>query len=79
MQVEILPAVPLPGGVKVVPIGIGIKPLMAVCKDLGASPSLATNFTEGRQIQAGCTCPENRIGLNPRSERYRRLPSNLNP
>jgi len=35
-------------------------------------------FTEGRQIQAGCACPENRTGLNPGSEHYRRLPPNLN-
>jgi hypothetical protein len=35
-------------------------------------------FTEGRQIQAGCTCPENRAGLKPGSEHYRRLPPNLN-
>jgi len=62
----------LPGGVKVA--RRPVKPLVAVCKDLGASPSLAANFTEGRQIQAGYTCPENRIGSNPRSERYRRLP-----
>jgi hypothetical protein len=30
---------------------------------VGASPTLAANliFTEGRQIKAGCACPENRI------------------
>ena len=33
-----------------------------------------SHLPEGRQIQAGCTCPENRIGLAPRSEHYRRLP-----
>ena len=26
--------------------------------------SLSSQFTEGRQIQAGCTCPENRIGAS---------------
>ena len=67
MQVRILPAAPLPGGVKVA--RRPVKP-----RGVGASPTLAANFTEGRQIEAGCACPENRIGSNPRSERYRRPP-----
>ena len=67
MQVKILPAAPLPGGVKVA--RRFVKP-----HGVGASPTLAASFTEGRQIQAGCACPENRIGSNPRSERYRRPP-----
>jgi hypothetical protein len=49
-------AILLPDGVKAA--RRPVKPLVAVCKDLGASPSLAANFTEGRQIQAGCACLE---------------------
>ena len=43
MQVRMLPAVPLPGGVKVA--RRFVKPHV-----VGASPTLAANFTEGRQI-----------------------------
>ena len=42
MQVGILSAAPLPGGVKVA--RRPVKPLVAVRKDLGASPSLAAIF-----------------------------------
>ena len=64
MQVELLPAAPafarlrpgepLPGSVKVA--RRPVKPC-----GVGASPTLAA-ILEGRQIQAGCTCFENRTG-----------------
>ena len=43
MQVELLPAAPLPGSVKVA--RRPVKPF-----GVGASPTLAANFVEGRQI-----------------------------
>src|SRR6266516_2236592 len=87
MQVEFLPAAPLPGGVKVA--RRSVKPFVLVrvqvwqpisgCnvssrrafarghpprkeEDAGASPAALT--ISGRQIKAGCTCLENRIGTH---------------
>ena len=86
MQVEILPAAPLPGSVKVAQRPV--KPLVLVrvqvwqpfqgvmsvadglvrieegaCARLRCNSCHPDHLTEGRQIQAGCTCPENRIGI----------------
>src|SRR5271157_3028232 len=72
MQVEILPAAPLPGGVKVArrPVKPG---------GVGASPTLAANliWKAGRYKLAA---PVSKTGsASPRSEHYRRLPPFLNP
>src|SRR5215510_14082340 len=55
MQVGILPAAPLPDSVKVA--RRPVKPLVLVRVQVWQP------FLEGRQIQAGCTCLENRIGI----------------
>ena len=49
MQVRILPAVPLPGGVKVVPIAIGIKPLVLV-RVQAWQPAFASRLRLGKPI-----------------------------
>jgi hypothetical protein len=63
MQVRILPAAPLPGGVKVA--RRFVKP-----RGVGASPTLAANFTEGRQVlahwhRAGCCLSRKQDRLKP--------------
>ena len=66
MQVELLPAAPLPGGVKVA--RRFVKP-----HGVGASPTLAANLRKAGRYKLAA--PVSKIGsASPRSERYRRLP-----
>lgn len=66
MQVEILPAAPLPGGVKVA--RRPVKPF-----GVGASPTLAANFWKAGRYKLAA--PVLKTGsASPRSEHYRRLP-----
>src|SRR5882724_4655957 len=71
MQVELLPAAPLPGGVKVA--RRFVKP-----HGVGASPTLAANFWKAGRYKLAA--PVSKTGsASPRSERYRRLPPTINP
>ena len=66
MQVGILPAAPLPGGVKVA--RRFVKP-----HGVGASPTLAANFWKAGRYKLAA--PVSKTGsASPRSEHYRRLP-----
>jgi hypothetical protein len=63
MQVGILPAAPLPGSVKVA--RRPVKPLVAVRKDLGASPSLAAIFQGVMSAADGLVRNEEVAGATP--------------
>jgi hypothetical protein len=71
MQVRILPAAPLPGGVKVA--RRPVKPF-----GVGASPTLAANFWKAGRYKLAAPVSKTGSAL-PRSERYRRLPPLINP
>ena len=70
MQVEVLPAAPLPGGVKVA--RRFVKP-----HGVGASPTLAANFWKAGRYKLAAPVSKTGSAL-PRSEHYRRLPPLFN-